>query len=103
MKDKYQGMTNEYRETEEYKFLVKETLKRHPNMNLYLVEMAIDTHKSDPQYYKKLNLKKINEQFKAEKLILEYNDMKIYNNPEDFPEDFKEQIKSELNVNGSES
>ena len=52
MSSSFEGITNQYRKTDEYKSFVNSIKNDYPDMPLYLVEMAISTHKTDPQFYK---------------------------------------------------
>lgn len=45
-------MNEAYRQTDEYKQLLKEIQAEAPHLPLYLCEMAITFHKQFPQYYK---------------------------------------------------
>lgn len=44
----FKGITNEYRTTDEYKELLQFVLFNYPQMPMYLAEMAIAIHKTDP-------------------------------------------------------
>jgi hypothetical protein len=46
------GIDNEYRKSDEYKYLVKCVKDDYPDMPIYLIELALTVHKNDPQYYK---------------------------------------------------
>jgi len=81
----FEGITNKYRESDEYKTFMKHIKEEHPKLPLYLAEMAISAHKMDPQAYKQLE-KNESKYFnsKKEEKRNEYNLVKIYANEEEF-------------------
>lgn len=60
------SMTQAFRQTDEYKQLLKEIQKDCPHLPLYLCEMAITMHKNNPNFYKsdKHHKKVLNEPIK---------------------------------------
>ena len=48
----FKGITNEYRQTDEYKNYVKLIQADFPSLPIYLIELGISMHKNDPQFYK---------------------------------------------------
>jgi hypothetical protein len=48
-----QGITLEYKRTDEYKQLYGMVKEHEPNLPDYLVDMAISLHRADPKLYKK--------------------------------------------------
>jgi hypothetical protein len=50
---KFEGMTNEFRATAEFKEMQRQVRLAHPTMPDYLVEMAIGAHMTMPYAYRK--------------------------------------------------
>jgi hypothetical protein len=81
----FQGITNEYRNSQEYKSFMELIKKENENLPQYLCEMAIAYHKMDPMFYKqamkdeqKKKKSKIVEVVKEEPLV-DNDAVKIYN------------------------
>ncbi len=85
----FQGITNEYRLSDEYKTFMKNIKEEYPRLPLYLAEMAISAHMQDPQLYKTLMKEELKPSFKekakeAKEIVGEYNLVKIYKDEEEF-------------------
>lgn len=63
------SMTHAFRQTDEYKELLKVIQKDCPHLPLYLCEVAISLHKNNPNFYKqdKQHKKVLSEPFTAPK------------------------------------
>jgi hypothetical protein len=87
---KFEGITNEYRSSDEYKSFVKSIKEDFPEMPLYLIELAISTHKNDPQAYKQYQKaeKNLGKQKIGNRSIDTIIDdaVKIYNDLNDLPQ-----------------
>jgi hypothetical protein len=87
----FQGMTNEYRKTDEYKAWMKAIQNEYPEMPVYIGEMAIMAHKMDPQFYKKYmkNERKVQKEFEEEmarrQTLTDQISVSVYNNLEEIP------------------
>lgn len=86
----FEGITNEYRQTDEYKTFVSSVKGEFPSLPLYLIEMGIAMHKHDPQYYKEATKKEKRGEFsRADTLvdlgqILE-DSVKVYKDESELP------------------
>jgi hypothetical protein len=90
--NKFEGITNEYRNSQEYKSFMELIKKENENLPQYLCEMAIAYHKMDPMFYKqamkdeqKRKKSKIVEVVKEEEPLVDNDAVKIYNDINDLP------------------
>jgi hypothetical protein len=84
---KFEGITKEYRESDEYKQFYNAIKNDYPNMPTYLIELGIGMHKMDPQLYKKMR----NKSWKYDK-VAPYDPnykpdeaIKVYNSADEIP------------------
>jgi antirestriction protein len=87
----FEGITNEYRNSQEYKSFMEFIKKDNENLPQYLCEMAIAYHKIDPMFYKqaikdeqKKKKSKI-EVVKEEEPLVDTDAVKIYDDINDLP------------------
>ena len=104
MASEFQGMTNEYRKTDEYKAWMKAIQSEYPEMPVYIGEMAILAHKMDPQFYKKYmkNDKKLQKEFEEEmarrQTLTDQISVQVYNSIEEIPSNNINEGQTELPI-----